>query len=180
MFGLLMLSHVCPYLGISVVVLQQMPSFEKFLNLLESQQINHLILAPPLVNAFLKHPATKGRNFSYFKSCVVAAAPLDADREEEFRDLCGPQLLMSQAYGMTETAGMVTGMPEGVAPSPGSVGHLLPGIRAKIVDPNGNVVKPGFPGELLIKGPQVCRFLPIALQSKLIAFLSALSRISRE
>jgi acyl-CoA synthetase (AMP-forming)/AMP-acid ligase II len=103
MFGLLTLIHVCPYLGISSVLFSSMPPFERFLDILGALKVNHLFLAPPLVSAFLKHPATAGRQFDYFKSCVVAAAPLDADRESAFRKLGGPSFLLSQGFGMTET-----------------------------------------------------------------------------
>lgn len=103
MYGLLVLLHLCPHLGISSVLFEAMPPFDRFLDILKTQQINHLFLAPPLVNAFLKHPAVQGHNLGYFKTCLVAAAPLDADREESFRKLCGPNFLLQQAFGMTET-----------------------------------------------------------------------------
>lgn len=99
----MVLLHLCPHLGISSVLFEAMPPFDQFLDILDSQQINHLFLAPPLVNAFLKHPAVQGRNLGYFKTCLVAAAPLDADREDAFRKLCGPNFLVQQAFGMTET-----------------------------------------------------------------------------
>lgn len=103
MYGLLAILHLCPHLGISSVLFETMPPFDHFLDILDAQRINHLFLAPPLLNAFLKHPAVQGRNFGYFKSCLVAAAPLDADREEAFRKLCGPNFLLQQGLGMTET-----------------------------------------------------------------------------
>jgi 4-coumarate--CoA ligase len=103
LFGLLTLLLVCPYLGISSVLFSSMPPFERFLDIIESLKVNHLFLAPPLVNAFLKHPAATGRHFDYFKTCIVAAAPLDADRESAFRKLGGPSFLLSQGFGMTET-----------------------------------------------------------------------------
>ena len=110
MYGLLVLLHLCPRLGISSVLFETMPAFDHFLDILEAQQISHLFLAPPLVNAFLKHPAVLGRNLGYFKTCMVAAAPLDADREDAFRKLCGPNFLLQQAFGMTET-GTFVGIP---------------------------------------------------------------------
>jgi len=103
MYGLLTLLHLCPHLGISSVLFEAMPPFDRFLNILEAQRINHLFLAPPLVNAFLKHSAVQGRNLGFLKSCLVAAAPLDADREDAFRKLCGPNFLLQQGFGMTET-----------------------------------------------------------------------------
>ena len=80
-----------------------MPPFEEFLDLVQKWQINHLFLAPPLVNAFLKHPAAKGRDFTFFKTCLVAAAPLDGQSEQKFHDLVdASDFVISQAFGMTE------------------------------------------------------------------------------
>lgn len=107
MYGLLVVLHLCPHLRISSILFEAMPSFERFLDILEAQRVNHLFLAPPLVNAFLKHPAAQGRNLEHFKTCLVAAAPLDADREEAFRKLCGPNFLLQQGFGMTETGAQI-------------------------------------------------------------------------
>ncbi|KAF8333613.1 uncharacterized protein EI90DRAFT_3052573 [Cantharellus anzutake] len=142
MYGLLTLVHLCPYL-----VLEHCGALK----------INHLFLAPPLINAFIRHPAAQGRDFSYFKSCLVAAAPLDAEREIAFKALAGPELVLGQVFGMTETVpGLITGLPVGEKPVSGSVGRLLPLTDAKITDPEGNVVGIGRRGELRIKGPQLC------------------------
>jgi 4-coumarate--CoA ligase len=101
MYGLLHLVHLCPLLGIASVAYQSLPHpFPAFLDSLEEHRINHLFLAPPLVSAFVKHPACAGRDFSrYFKTAMVAAAPLDAATEETFRRLCGPQFVISQVRG---------------------------------------------------------------------------------
>lgn len=80
-----------------------MPKFEDFLNIIEHQKINHLLLVPPLINAFIKHPAAQGRDFSFFKTCLVAAAPLDVEREIDFRKLAGPGFVLANVFGMTET-----------------------------------------------------------------------------
>ncbi|KAH7908902.1 phenylacetyl-CoA ligase, partial [Hygrophoropsis aurantiaca] len=156
MYGLLTLLHLCPHLGISSVLYPGMPPFEPFLDSLENLRVNHLFLAPPLVNAFLKHPAAQGRDLSFFKTCLVAAAPLDADREDAFRNLCGPNLLLSQAFGMTETAGLVTSLFPGAQPISGTVGRLVPSTEAKILDSEGRPVSAGERGELFVRGPQLC------------------------
>lgn len=80
-----------------------MPKFDKFLSIVEHQRINHLLLVPPLINAFIKHPAAQGRDFSFFKTCMVAAAPLDTERETAFRNLAGPNFMLANVFGMTET-----------------------------------------------------------------------------
>jgi hypothetical protein len=65
---------------------------------------------------------------------------------------------------MTETAGLVTSLPEGVLPLPGSVSRLLVGTEAKITSEDETVMRLVFGsrpstavrGELSVRGPQLC------------------------
>jgi long-chain acyl-CoA synthetase len=59
-----------------------------------------------------------------------------------------------EGYGLTETGG-VAATAVGAAAPPGSVGRLLPGVEARLVDANGLDVLVGDPGELWLRGPMV-------------------------
>lgn len=48
-------------------------------------------------------------------------------------------------------------MPIGMKDDTGSVAPLIPNILARLVDDDGKDVEPGKPGEVLIKGPIVCK-----------------------
>lgn len=37
----------------------------------------------------------------------------------------------------------------------GSAGQLVPGIEARVVKPDGQLAKPGEPGELVVRGPSM-------------------------
>ena len=86
------------------------------------------------------------------------AAPLDAVTEET----CARRLdcLVGQGYGMSEATAAIAVVP---TPEPerivrGSVGELLPGTDARIVDPDtGADLGAGAEGELLVRGPQLMR-----------------------
>ncbi|KAJ7641986.1 hypothetical protein FB45DRAFT_737704 [Roridomyces roridus] len=156
MFGLVTLVHLGPYLGIASVAFKTMPSFKNFLDIITRLRINHLFLAPPLVSAFVKHPATKAYDLSFLRTTMVAAAPLDSEMEGAFRKLGGPDFLVTQGFGMTECGGLITGLPMGSQPLPGSVGQLLPLTEAKIIDEEGKTLPPGSRGHLCVRGPQVC------------------------
>ncbi|KAH8827518.1 hypothetical protein DL96DRAFT_1419221, partial [Flagelloscypha sp. PMI_526] len=168
MYGLLLLVHVCPLIGVGTVAYSSLPHpFSSFLDSLDERHINHLFLAPPLVSAFVKNPSSQGRAFDrHFKSATVAAAPLDAATEDAFRQMCGSSFLFSQVFGMTETAGLVTALAEGEVPRSGSVGQLVSRCEAKIVGENGEVDRllsgvttthnSVLRGELFVRGPQLC------------------------
>jgi 4-coumarate--CoA ligase len=166
MYGLLMLVHVCPLLGIATMVYLTLPRpFHAFLDSLNTHRVNHLFLAPPLVQAFVKHPShNKQHTFTHFKTALVAAAPLDSLTEDAFRHMCPDDFLLSQVFGMTETAGIITAIAEGRHPRSGTVGEMILGTEGKIVTEDGTVVyfsreaPPSIPvrGELRARGPELC------------------------
>jgi long-subunit acyl-CoA synthetase (AMP-forming) len=133
-----------------------MPSFNILLEKLVQLRIGHLFLAPPLVNAFVKHPATSNYDLTFLRSAMIAAAPLDGDSESAFQSIGGAEFLVTQGFGMTETGGLITGLPIGTPPRPGSVGKLLSFTDAKIIDEYGTAVLTGHSGHLCVRGPQLC------------------------
>jgi acyl-CoA synthetase (AMP-forming)/AMP-acid ligase II len=69
-----------------------------------------------------------------------------------------PRLLLSNAYGATETTSPTTLMPLGeTAAHPDSVGQVVPCGEVMIVDERGERVPAGTPGEIWVRGPMVVK-----------------------
>jgi acyl-coenzyme A synthetase/AMP-(fatty) acid ligase len=83
---------------------------------------------------------------------VSAGEPLNPEVIGVFRDAVG--LEIHDGYGQTET-GQLTGMPEGVAVRPGSMGKPLPGFGLEVRDADGN---PAGEGELTLDPATVPTF----------------------
>ena len=63
--------------------------------------------------------------------------------------------MIGQGYGLTETSAVIP-VPDRAGMLPGSVGRLAPGTELRVVDPGtGRDARPGEPGELWVRGPQV-------------------------
>jgi long-chain acyl-CoA synthetase len=73
---------------------------------------------------------------------------------DDFFAGCGVMLL--EGYGLTE-ASPICSVRIDRAPVPGTIGPILPEMEAKVVDRDGNAVKPGVKGILLVKGPNVMK-----------------------
>jgi malonyl-CoA/methylmalonyl-CoA synthetase len=84
---------------------------------------------------------------------VSGSAPLPAQVLEDFRAKFGHTIL--ERYGMSETLMNISNPYEGERRA-GAVGHSLPGISVKIVNGQGQPVSDGEPGELYVRGPNVC------------------------
>lgn len=83
---------------------------------------------------------------------ISGSAPLQEQTFEAFRRRIGHTII--ERYGMTET-GMNTSNPLNGKRMAGTVGFPLPGISARVVDNNLNILPAGGKGNLEIKGPNV-------------------------
>jgi len=83
---------------------------------------------------------------------MSGSAALPLQTLERWREIAGHTLL--ERYGMTEI-GMALSNPLHGARRPGTVGSPLPGVKARIVDDNGNTVDEGTSGELEVRGDGV-------------------------
>ncbi|MGH2923016.1 MAG: AMP-binding protein [Solirubrobacterales bacterium] len=137
-----------------------MPRFdlEGLLGIMEGHKVTWLHIAPPVVLAFANVPGIEDRDFSALKLVISGAAPLDEELALRAEERIGAPI--RQGYGMTELSPVSHKSPiaKAAGTPPGSVGPLLPGTEARLVDPeSGEDVAAGEPGEIWVRGPQVMR-----------------------
>ncbi|MFJ8532133.1 SDR family NAD(P)-dependent oxidoreductase [Streptomyces sp. NPDC093591] len=86
------------------------------------------------------------------RMCVIAGAPSGPALRAAVEDTLGAPLL--DAYGSTETCGMIAvNRPEGPRVD-GSCGPPVPGVEVRVVDPgSGEDVRDGAEGEVWVRGP---------------------------
>lgn len=92
--------------------------------------------------------------FKTVESVGCGAAPLDAGSQKRFSERIGTEV--RQGWGMTETTVGCLGLHGNM--TPGTCGRIMPGIEAKLIDPETNaVVKLGQRGELWVRGPNIMK-----------------------
>ncbi len=137
------------------VPLVTLPGFELtgFLRALQDQRVSVAMLAPPILRALGAHPAVDGYDLTALRVIASAGAPLPAEVHLACEGRLGAAVCNS--YGMTEIGWIAMGSVTG--PSlPGTVGHVLPQVELRVVDPvSGADVEPGAAGELWVRGPAV-------------------------
>lgn len=133
-----------------------MPQFnyEEFLHTVQKYKIDSLQVAPPIIVMLCKRPETKKYDLSSLKTILCGAAPLKPELQNECQRRFG--VLIRQGWGMTEVTCGGSQIPEGTSDSTGGVGYFHPNCEVKLLDEEGKEVGVGEPGELLIKGPNVC------------------------
>ena len=105
--------------------------------------------------ALLAHRRGNGPDFdlSSVRNAISAGESLPAPLFHRFKERFGVEILDS--LGSTETLQMVIANRPGEA-RPGSSGKLIPGFEARLVDEQGNDVRPDEIGDLLIKADSTC------------------------
>jgi len=135
-----------------------MPRFDLdgFCRLVQEHRVTRAEVVPPIVLALARHAAVTRYDISSLRLIMSAAAPLGAALATE----CARRLncRVKQGYGMTELGGATHIVPDTGSGNPESVGPLLPGAQARVVDcASGLPVEPGQAGEMLIRTPAAMR-----------------------
>ncbi len=108
---------------------------------------------PTFYTRLLQHPGLTPEATKHMRLFISGSAPLLAETHREWRAKTGHSIL--ERYGMTET-NMNTSNPYEGDRVAGTVGFPLPGVTARICDPEtGAPTPPGEIGMIEVKGPNV-------------------------
>ncbi len=134
------------------------PEAGAILTAVDKHKVTFIPGVPTLFNAMINHPQITKFNVSSVKACLSGAAPLAMETIRGFEKLTG--ILISEAYGLTETSPCTHAIPFGGKVKPGCIGLPIPDTDAKLVDVDDytkEITDLGEPGELCVKGPQVMK-----------------------
>jgi acyl-[acyl-carrier-protein]-phospholipid O-acyltransferase/long-chain-fatty-acid--[acyl-carrier-protein] ligase len=131
-------------------------------DLVSKYSVTFLIATPTFLQAYMRRCSPE--HFGSLQYVLVGAEKLPERTALQFEDIFGIRPL--EGYGCTECAPVVAvngrdfrapGFRQ-VAARRGTIGHALPGVSVRIVDPETQELLPlKTPGMLLVKGPNVMR-----------------------
>lgn len=133
---------------------------EKIAQVVREHKSTLLLATPTFLLAYLRR--AKKEDFSTLRLVVTGAEKLKTKVADAFQEKFGVRPM--EGYGATELSPVITlSLPDveidGVAQhgaKEGSVGHPVPGVAIRVVDPEtGTARKPGESGLILVKGPNV-------------------------
>ncbi|KYP13074.1 MAG: hypothetical protein A1D16_07400 [Flavihumibacter sp. CACIAM 22H1] len=125
-------------------------------DLMAKEKIGYMFMVPTMLNALLRVPGLRQRDFSSMKCLLIAAAPIADDTALKGYEVFGKA--MYQGYGQTEVLPVaIMGAAQWFAKDvPGSnplraCGMALPFAELQIWDEENRPVKPGEPGQIVAK-----------------------------
>jgi len=145
-------------LGAKTLIIKNITPPKPWLTAMGKEGVTIMIAVPQIYSVLAKE--AKGFKKIFLKYwafrkvwlAVSGAAPLSKTIQHAFGKAFNIQIC--EGYGLTETSPVVTITPPKKIKH-GSVGRALPGVKIKVVDEAGNVLKSGQPGEICVLGPNV-------------------------
>ena len=150
-FGLNTVLHLSLLTG-GLLVLADFAGPGETINLISQHQATVVAGPPTLWRALTRHPDTDGDALQSVVLAVSGAAKLPPQLKTDTESRFG--ITLHEGYGLTESSAVVASTLATDAPL-GSVGKLLPGVNARIVNQAGEDCLIGDPGELWVRGPMV-------------------------
>lgn len=154
-YGMVFNAHYILFCGMTVVLTTGRFNFLDFLDTIVKYRITHLMLVPPQVVMFCKHPAVSQYDFGHVRYVTCGAAPLSREVMNRLMEVF-PSASAGQSYGTTESCTVITAFPvDAKRDTSGSGGQLLPGITARVERSDGTLADFDQPGELVVKTPSL-------------------------
>ncbi|HEY2518200.1 MAG TPA: AMP-binding protein, partial [Polyangiaceae bacterium] len=146
-YGFLTLSQI---LGGTVVVLDEFKP-ELFLEAIQRHGITQTAVVPTMLHRVLSlgKDVLARYDTRSLRAIFSGGAPLPGPLAIETMDQFGD--ILFNFYGATETGLVTLAKPVDLRAAPGTIGPVVPGNEIRLLDDNGNEVRPGDAGELYVR-----------------------------
>jgi fatty-acyl-CoA synthase len=130
----------------------------RILSAIERHRITCILLVPTMIGAILDHPRLREFDVSSLETIFYGASPITPARLKAAIAHFGP--IFFQFYGQAEAVTTVAIMKREEHDISSdrrlaSCGRPVPEAEVRLLDPDGNEVSEGEPGELCVRGPLV-------------------------
>ncbi|MDP3740436.1 MAG: AMP-binding protein [Hyphomonadaceae bacterium] len=155
-FGMVMGNLACIVHGAAMVYSSEGYEPLAVLKTVEAEKCTGLHGVPTMFIAELEHPEFDKFNLKSLRTGVMAGSPCPIEVMRKVID----RMNMTQVgigYGMTETSpvSFQTAMNDPLERRVSTVGRVQPHLEVKVIDPEGEIVRRGEPGELCTRGYSV-------------------------
>lgn len=150
-FGLHTVINLGTRIGATLVI-DDFLGAEHVADLVSRHGVTLLVGPPALWQVLAAADGLDADAFATVRLAISGAAKLDPGLRARVTERLA--LTLDEGYGLTETCA-VAASSVGIDAPAGSVGHLMPGIEARLVDPEGQDALVGDAGEVWVRGPMV-------------------------
>lgn len=136
--------------GASVVLLERFAP-DMVLAAIREQGVTVFPGVATMFRRLLDAAALGAADLARLRLCVSGAAPCPWPLARDWRERTGVRIL--RGYGMTELFRPISYLADDPTELPDAIGRAVPGVELRVVDRDGQAVRPGEVGELWIRTP---------------------------
>lgn len=137
------------------IVLMDNFTIDGIFRVIESEKVTYIAAVPRLFLAMTMHPGAEKYDLSSLDFCITGGSAMPPDFIPRFEEKF--KVILREGYGLTEASPVCSVGRRDKVHKPGSVGVVMPGTVAKVVDDGGRDAAAGEIGELLISGDNVMK-----------------------
>lgn len=142
--------------GTKIVILRRWNAAEA-MKMIQQEQITQFTAVPTMLWDMVGAAKSEGADLSSLRNIGTGGQALPVNLLDAVREIC-PQAVMGTGYGMTESSGSVAmAVGEDFVRNRASAGRVLNLVDMKIVDPDGQALPQGEPGEIVVRGAMVMK-----------------------
>ncbi|MCG5216080.1 benzoate-CoA ligase family protein [Streptosporangium sp. KLBMP 9127] len=135
--------------GAAGIVFPERSRADKLFELIAEHRPTILVNVPTMMSAMIAHPDAAKQDLSSLRICTSAGEPLPPELHRRWTDTFGVEVL--DGIGSSEVYHIYLSNRPGRV-RPGSLGEVVPGYRARVVDADGLPLADGETGRLEITG----------------------------
>jgi len=135
--------------GAAAAIFPERSTPERLFDMIERHRPTILINVPTMINKMIAHPDAKSKDLSSIRYSLSAGEALPAELYHRWRETFDVEIL--DCIGSAELYHCYLSNQLGRV-RPGSLGEVVPGYEARVLDANGNEVPDNEPGVLWAKG----------------------------
>ncbi|WP_270886637.1 long-chain-fatty-acid--CoA ligase [Pedococcus sp. 5OH_020] len=153
-FGLVVGLNAAVIAGASLALIPRFDPAEA-IKVIADEKVTIMMGVPTMYAAILNHPASDSLDATSLRTCCSGGSAMPLEVMKAFEEKFGCIIL--EGYGLSETSPVASfNMPDRER-KPGTIGVPIPGCEMKVVDLDGNEVRPREVGEIAIRGDNVMK-----------------------
>lgn len=127
------------------------------LSMLHRTKATALLAVPKIIMNIAELESTPCYDLSSLDTSIIGGDELTENVTRGFEEATGLEGVLYAGYGATEASPTISSNSDRYGNKPGTIGHLFPGMEARIVsnDGTGRIENRGVNGKLQVRGPNV-------------------------
>jgi long-chain acyl-CoA synthetase len=134
-------------------VLQDRITMDAIFNTIQKEKVTYIAAVPRLFLGMIFHGDADNYDVSSLDFCITGGSAMPPEFIPVFEEKFN--VILREGYGLTEASPVCSVGRRELMHKPGSIGTLIPGVEAKVVDEQDNDLPKNEIGELLIRGDNV-------------------------